>query len=94
MLLLSEAFDGIPFILGVPALTVSCPLHQVYLDDAAGDRLWVDSEECRPFVDNVITAFGTRVSPKSMLQPDITLAGRPDCPSPPGAACEFCPCCL
>ena len=64
---------------------------QVYLDDAAGDRLWVDSEECRPFVDNVVTAFGTRVSPKSMLQPDITLAGRPDCPSPPGAACESAP---
>ena len=60
----------------------------MYLDDAAGDRLWVDSEECRPFVDNVVTAFGTRLAPKSMLQPDVTLAGRPDCPSPPGAACE------
>ncbi|XP_043246405.1 integrator complex subunit 1-like isoform X1 [Amphibalanus amphitrite] len=59
---------------------------RVYLDDAAGDRLWVDSEECRPFVENVLTAFGTRLAPKSMLQPDVTLAGRPDCPSPPGAA--------
>lgn len=56
----------------------------VYLEDASGDRLWVDSEDCRVFVDNILTAFGTRSPPKNLLQPDITLSGRTvECPSPP-----------
>lgn len=28
-----------------------------------GDRSWVDSEHCRDFVDNILTAFETRLPP-------------------------------
>ena len=37
---------------------------QVYLDDAFGDRLWVDSEDpaCKEFVENIETVFPHPVS--------------------------------
>ena len=34
---------------------------RVYVEDALGDRIWVDNEHCRGFVDNILTAFGTKV---------------------------------
>ena len=32
---------------------------KVYIDDAMGERLWVDQPECRQFTDNILTAFNT-----------------------------------
>ena len=40
---------------------------QVFVEDSLGDRIWVDREDCRLFVDNILTAFGTKASPKHML---------------------------
>ncbi len=34
---------------------------RVYVDDAMGERLWVDHPDCKGFVDNVVTAFGTKI---------------------------------
>lgn len=40
---------------------------QVYIEDSLGERIWVDSSHCKNFVDNIQTAFGTMMPPKSML---------------------------
>lgn len=40
---------------------------QVYIEDSLGERIWVDSPHCKAFVDNIQTAFNTRMPPKSML---------------------------
>ena len=40
---------------------------QVYIEDSLGERIWVDSPHCKTFVDNVQTAFSTKMPPKSML---------------------------
>nr|XP_051686536.1 integrator complex subunit 1 isoform X2 [Oryctolagus cuniculus] len=40
---------------------------KVYIEDSLGERIWVDSVHCRTFVDNIQTAFGTKMPPKSML---------------------------
>lgn len=40
---------------------------QVYIEDSLGERIWVDSPHCKTFVDNIQTAFNTRMPPKSML---------------------------
>lgn len=40
---------------------------QVYLEDALGDRSWVDNDDCKGFVENVKTAFNTKSIPKSFL---------------------------
>ena len=29
------------------------------MEDALGDRSWVDNEHCKPFVDNILMSFGT-----------------------------------
>ena len=34
---------------------------RVFIDDSMGERLWVDHPDCRGFVDNIITAFGTKI---------------------------------
>ena len=39
---------------------------QVYLDDGLGERVWVDRTDCKGFVENIQTAFDTRL-PKSGL---------------------------
>lgn len=31
------------------------------------DRVWIDNPYCKPFVDNIITAFNTKQPPKSLL---------------------------
>lgn len=38
---------------------------QVYLDDSLGERVWVDRADCKPFTDNIVTAFSTKLSPKN-----------------------------
>uniref|UniRef100_A0A8C2YLX2 Integrator complex subunit 1 n=1 Tax=Chinchilla lanigera TaxID=34839 RepID=A0A8C2YLX2_CHILA len=40
---------------------------KVYIEDSLGERIWVDSPHCRTFVDNIQTAFNTKMPPKSML---------------------------
>ncbi|XP_076000277.1 integrator complex subunit 1 isoform X3 [Genypterus blacodes] len=40
---------------------------KVYIEDSLGERIWVDSSHCKIFVDNLQTAFGTKMPPKSML---------------------------
>ncbi|RVE69742.1 hypothetical protein OJAV_G00080860 [Oryzias javanicus] len=40
---------------------------KVYIEDSLGERIWVDSSPCKNFVDNIQTAFGTKMPPKSML---------------------------
>jgi len=42
------------------------------MDDSLGDRVWIDRADCRAFVENVQTAFGTRVPSVSMLASEIT----------------------
>ncbi len=33
---------------------------RIYVEDAMGERLWVDHPDCKGFVDNIVTAFGTK----------------------------------
>lgn len=40
---------------------------QVYIEDSLGERIWVDSPHCKTFVDNIQTAFNTKMPPKTML---------------------------
>lgn len=49
---------------------------QIYIDDAINDRVWVDYEDCSSFIENVCTAFGTKVPPKAMLQPELMSLNR------------------
>lgn len=44
-----------------------CGVSQVYIEDSLGERIWVDSSHCKTFVDNIQTAFTTKMPPKSML---------------------------
>lgn len=46
---------------------------QLYVEDAINERVWVDMEECKGFVDNVATAFNTKHPTKSQLPPDLGL---------------------
>lgn len=47
-----------------------------------GERVWVDHEECKGFVDNILTGFNTRHPPKSVLQPELSVLTPRDCHSP------------
>ncbi|XP_022672380.1 integrator complex subunit 1-like isoform X2 [Varroa destructor] len=58
---------------------------RAFVEDSLGDRLWVDHEECKCFVDNILTAFKTRMPPKSMMAPELTFKSEA-CPSPPAAS--------
>ncbi|KAM8962294.1 integrator complex subunit 1 isoform 2-T2 [Pelodytes ibericus] len=40
---------------------------KVYIEDSLGERIWVDSPHCKTFVDNIQTAFCTKMPPKSMV---------------------------
>ncbi|XP_072761874.1 integrator complex subunit 1 [Anoplolepis gracilipes] len=55
---------------------------KLYIDDALGERVWVDHEECKGFVDNILTGFNTRHPPKSVLQPEFPVLMQRDCHSP------------
>lgn len=39
---------------------------KVYIEDALGERVWVDRSDCKGFVDNIVTAFNTNL-PKGGL---------------------------
>ncbi|BFZ03172.1 hypothetical protein BsWGS_06208 [Bradybaena similaris] len=40
---------------------------KVFVEDSLGERVWVDRDDCRTFVDNIQTAFGTKKSPRHLL---------------------------
>lgn len=42
-----------------------------YIDDAINERVWVDFDDCSGFIENICTAFGTKIPPKSMLHPEL-----------------------
>ncbi|EDS38053.1 conserved hypothetical protein [Culex quinquefasciatus] len=47
-------------------------LIRTYVEDAINDRVWVDYEECAPFTDQCVAAFGSKIPPKWMLQPELS----------------------
>ncbi|KAF7414832.1 hypothetical protein HZH68_003321 [Vespula germanica] len=55
---------------------------QLYIEDALGERVWIDHEECKGFVDNILTGFNTRQPPKSVLQTELSVLTPRDCHSP------------
>ena len=38
----------------------SVHLSKTYIDDATGDRVWVDLKDCKKLADNILTIFNTR----------------------------------
>ncbi|OTF80572.1 hypothetical protein BLA29_007452, partial [Euroglyphus maynei] len=40
----------------------------LYVEDSLGDRIWVDNEECKDFVEIIVASFRTKLPPKSLLQ--------------------------
>ncbi len=58
---------------------------RVFIDDSMGERLWVDHPDCRGFVDNIITAFGTKMptATQSLYPKPGGDSGREQCGSPP-----------
>ncbi|XP_025095936.1 integrator complex subunit 1-like isoform X2 [Pomacea canaliculata] len=40
---------------------------KMYIDDSLGERVWVDREDCKGFVENIQTAFRTKASPRCLL---------------------------
>lgn len=49
---------------------------KIYLDDACGDRSWVDNELCKNFVDNIVISLNTKPVTVQLPEP----AGRPEQP--------------
>lgn len=45
---------------------------KVFIEDSIGERFWVDREECQGFVENILTAFNTKVPPRNLLQTEGT----------------------
>lgn len=43
------------------------------MDDSLGDRVWVDRTDCQAFVENVQTAFGTKLPSDSMLASEMAV---------------------
>ena len=39
------------------------------MEDSLGDRTWIENERCRFFVENLLTAFDTKLPPRSVAQP-------------------------
>ncbi|KAJ8920096.1 hypothetical protein NQ315_011751 [Exocentrus adspersus] len=55
---------------------------KLYVEDAVGDRVFVDSPLCKPFVENIITAFNTKIPPSSLLKSEMVLSTTRDTSSP------------
>ena len=36
------------------------------MEDSLGDRTWIENEKCRTFVENLLTAFDTKLPPRSV----------------------------
>ncbi|KAJ8945121.1 hypothetical protein NQ318_001586 [Aromia moschata] len=55
---------------------------KLYVEDAVGDRVFVDSPLCKPFVENIITAFNTKIPPSSLLKSESLTSATRDTSSP------------
>lgn len=55
---------------------------QLYVEDAIGDRVIIDNAFAKPFVDNVITAFHTKLPPSSLLKSETWTSAARDTSSP------------
>ncbi|XP_050499679.1 integrator complex subunit 1 [Diabrotica virgifera virgifera] len=55
---------------------------RLYVEDAVGDRVFVDSPLAKPFVDNIITAFNTKMPPSSLLKSETWTSASRDTSSP------------
>lgn len=47
-----------------------------------GDRIWIDNPYCKPFVDNIVTAFNTHQPPRSLLASETWMPTARDTGSP------------
>lgn len=63
----SQTLSSLMYFSHVGTLCQYKMCFQVYIEDSLGERIWVDSSHCKNFVDNIQTAFGTKMPPKSML---------------------------
>ncbi len=61
---------------------------QVYLEDSLGERVWVDRSDCKMFVENILTAFMTKIPPSSMLQAEPLKSEQPASASKNTSKCE------
>ncbi|XP_030761585.1 integrator complex subunit 1 isoform X2 [Sitophilus oryzae] len=55
---------------------------KLYVEDAIGDRVIIDSPFAKPFVDNVVTAFHTKLPPSSLLKSETWTSAARDTSSP------------
>ncbi|CAG9856871.1 unnamed protein product [Phyllotreta striolata] len=55
---------------------------KLYVEDAVGDRVFVDAPFCKPFTDNIITAFNTKSPPSSLLKSESWTSTTRDTSSP------------
>ncbi|KAF6032449.1 INTS1 [Bugula neritina] len=63
-------------------------LVEVYLEDSLGERTWVDRADCKPLVNNIVTAFGTNLTPKN---PSLVESSGYGLPSTSGAGASSSP---
>ena len=62
---------------------------KIFIEDSVGERIWVDREECQGFVENILTAFNTKIPPKNILQQEggnLGLSGTTAASSSPNVA--------
>lgn len=55
---------------------------QIYVEDAVADRIFIDNPFCKPFVDNVITAFNTKLPPSFLIKSETWTSTSRDTSSP------------
>ncbi|XP_066249303.1 integrator complex subunit 1 [Euwallacea similis] len=55
---------------------------KMYVEDAIGDRIIIDSPFAKPFIDNVTTAFHTKTPPSSLLKLETWTSAARDTSSP------------
>ncbi|XP_063908867.1 integrator complex subunit 1 isoform X2 [Zophobas morio] len=55
---------------------------KIYVEDAVADRVFIDNPYCKPFVDNIVTAFNTKLPPSSLLKSETWNSGARDTSSP------------
>ncbi|EEZ98703.1 integrator complex subunit 1 [Tribolium castaneum] len=55
---------------------------KIYVEDAVADRIFIDNPYCKPFVDNIITAFNTKLPPSSLLKSETWNSTARDTSSP------------
>ena len=66
---------------------------KVYIEDAIGERVWVDHPDCKGFVENICTAFDTKMPSSNLFfsqgsKPSSDSTGGPGRESPgPGGQC-------